>query len=191
MPGWARVSYIFRSAPAGTPPFVTGLWFLAPAGADDESVTGLLAMARDAWNNNIGPITSSDLDAPVVFGHYEDETHVFEDEVTCNEPSGGSGYRGPGSSYRAVFGGSRPPGGRPNQCYFPWPPAAEVGANGAVSAPSRAAIVDWADEIIEETEPLLFQWRNRHFLGTEDASSSMVTGAVCAATASWLQRRYR
>jgi len=191
MAGWARVSYVFNSAPSGTPPFVAGMWFLAPADVEPESVTGLVAIVRDAYNNFLAPVTSSDLPAGITFAHYEDLDSSFEDESALNSNSGGSGYRGPGSSARIVFGGSRPPRARPNQMYMPWPPAVEVGANGAMSSTYKDAVVDWAEALLEDVEPTLFQWRNRHFLDTEDASSSSVTGATCANTASWLQRRYR
>jgi len=194
MPGWGRVSYVFDSPASGTPPFVTGMWFLAPAGADSEEFHGLLTIVRDAFNDDLDAALNSTLGTGVVEGQYIDETSVLDDFVGTLTPAGGGQVRNPGFSFRVVLQGSRPPGGRPNQMYFPFADTTYYGNDGTIGggAPNATTIFDtWADNLLAAVEPTQFQWRNRHFVGADDASSSSVTGAQLAPTISFLRKRYR
>lgn len=178
----------------GTPPFVCGLWFLAPADADSESIEGLCSIVRDAYNDHLAYVTSSQLDDGTVRGQYADDTSAYDVSVGTLSPNNVNGPRNGGWAARIILQGSRPPGGRANSMYAPMPAENLYNEAGTFTggSPTYATTVGtWAEQLLDDVEPTVFQWRNRHFLGTEDASSSSVTGASLAPTASFLRLRYR
>jgi hypothetical protein len=75
--------------------------------------------------------------------------------------------------------------------YWPYVDTTYYTAAGTVAGGASTLLNNWADDILDVFEPSVFQWRNRHFVGTSEASSSMVTGVSVAPTMSFLQRRYR
>lgn len=124
-------------------------------------------------------------------GNYVDETDAYDVTVGTITPAGGGGAGNPGFSLRAVLQGARPPGGRSNSMYWPYIDTTYYTAAGTVAGGASTLISNWADDILDAVEPTVFQWRNRHFMGTEEASSSMVTGASASPTMTFMQRRYR
>ncbi len=191
MAGWLRISHVWNNPAKGTPPFVTGMWALAPADADEESVVGLLSNIRDVYNDAFDAFQNAALGAGVMVGNYSDETSAFDVTQGTITPAGGGSYGNPGWALRAVLQGSRPPGGRANSMYWPFVDTTYYATDGTVAGGASTLLNNWADDILDVFEPSPFQWRNRHFMGTPEASSSMVTGISASSTMSFMQRRYR
>jgi hypothetical protein len=191
MPGWHRISHVWNNPATGTPPYVTGMWALAPDEADEESVLGLLNNIKAVYNDAFDALQNDALGPGELVGNYADETTAYDVTVTGLDPAGGGGYGNPGWSLRAVLQGARPPRGRANQMYWPYVDTTYYNAAGTVAGGASTLLTNWADDILDVFEPSVFQWRNRHFVGTPEASSSMVTGVSVAPTMSFLQRRYR
>lgn len=191
MPGWLRISHVWSNPAKGTPPFVTGMWALAPAGAEEESVVGLLSEIRDVYNDAFDAFQNAALGAGVMVGNYVDEESAFDVTQGTITPAGGGSYGNPGWSLRSVLQGSRPPGGRANSMYWPFVDTTYYSTDGTVGGGAQTLLSAWCSDILDVFEPSVFQWRNRHFMGTPEASSSMVTGISASPTMSFMQRRYR
>lgn len=191
MAGWLRISHVWSNPAEGTPPFVTGMWALAPADADEESVVGLLSEIRDVYNDAFDAFQHASLGAGVMVGNYQDETTAFDVTQGTITPAGGGGAGNPGWSLRSVLQGARPPGGRANSMYWPYVDTTYYATDGTVAGGAQSLLAAWHSDIQDVFTPSVFQWRVRHFVGTPEASSSPVTGVSAAPTMSFLQRRYR
>jgi hypothetical protein len=193
MPSWTRLSYIWNAPSTGTPPFVTGIWLLAPAGAASTDLEDIVIAAAAAYNTELHDLQSELIGTGVCTGVMTDETDVIEYTTPISAPGGGGGIRNPGFSCRAILQGARPPGARSNVMYWPYLDAAYYTAAGALNSTPASYLSNWADEILLACTGSPFQWRNRHFVDNDEheASSSSVTGLSVAPSISFLRRRYR
>src|SRR5215218_7554384 len=103
MADWARISYVWPSATFGTPPFQTGMWFLAPDGASEEAFNGLVSIGADAYDSHCHGLQFSALGAGFASGTFVTDDAVFEDTAPISAPTAGDGIRGPGFSFNLVL----------------------------------------------------------------------------------------
>ena len=193
MATWSKVNYVWENPNVGTPPFSTGMWFLAPADADAEALDALVSLVADAFNDQLKTNFNVGLGAGKVQGTYYGSDGVEVSENSIDAPTADGQTRGAGYSYRVLLEGARPPGARKNAMYWPLPDASLYSTAGVVNEAAKTNFNDWADQLLLDTGDTPFQWRNRHFVDSDghDASSSSVTGVTTASTVSWLQKRYR
>ena len=149
MPGWLRISHVWNNPATGTPPYVTGMWALAPDEADEESVLGLLNNIKAVYNDAFDALQNDALGPGELVGNYADETTAYDVTVTGLDPAGGGGYGNPGWSLRAVLQGARPPRGRANQMYWPYVDTTYYTAAGTVAGGASTLLNNWADDILD------------------------------------------
>lgn len=190
---FCRVEHVWENSTLGTRPFVAGLWVEASIEPNAADLFTLTADVVDAYDDHLKVLQAEQLGAGKVVATWYGEDEILQDERTLPAPTGGGNIRNAGFSLRTIFLAPRPPGARPNSCYWPYIDTAWYGITGATQGGIEGVIADWSVTLIANLNTSAFEWVARHFI-EDDARPDVanpVSGATAANSVSFLQRRYR